>query len=333
MKTSDFDYFLPDELIAKYPANPKSSAKLLVYLRSSNEIVHSTIADIEKFLPKDSVLIFNNTKVMKARLFAKRASGAQSEVLYLAPLANNLHSVMIRGKVKEDSVLTLSNSINIVVKKLHSDGSREVLFITNEQSLGFESVVNILDEFGEIPLPPYMNRNASEEDAKNYQTCFAQNIGSVAAPTASLHFDENAFDSLKKWQHAYVTLHVGAGTFKPVDAESLSEHKMHSEQFFISDEARKIIESDLKITAFGTTACRAIESFVRGKNEQTDIFLHPENPPLRVSHLLTNFHLPKSTLLMLVSAFIGRQKALELYEIAIKNSYRFYSYGDAMLII
>lgn len=333
MKTSDFDFDLPDELIAKYPANPKSSAKLLVYKRAGNEIVHSTIADIENFLPKDSALIFNNTKVMKARIFAKRASGALSEILYLTPLDSNLHSVMIRGKVKEGSILSLSDALKIIVKTLHSDGSREVLFIKDNEELDFINIVDVLDEFGEIPLPPYMNRSASKEDAINYQTCFAKNIGSVAAPTASLHFDENAFDSLKKWQHAYVTLHVGAGTFKPVEAENLNEHKMHSEQFFISDDAKKLIESNIAITAFGTTACRAVESFVRGKNSQTDIFIHPENPPIRVTNILTNFHLPKSTLLMLVSAFIGRQKALELYRVAIENNYRFYSYGDAMLIV
>lgn len=333
MKTSDYDYDLPDELIARYPASPKSSAKLLVYNRSNESVIHSSIGNIQEFLPKDTALIFNDTKVMKARIFGQKHSGAKCEILYLASSQDNHHSVMIRGKVKVGSEIIFHDGTILRVIKLLDDGLRIVIFLKDEKVLSFEDIAKFLDTFGETPLPPYMSRSANWQDETDYQTCFAKHIGSVAAPTASLHFDDAAFLQLKARPHAFVTLHVGAGTFKPVECDNVLEHKMHSESFFVSQKAQDIINSNTNITAFGTTACRAVESFVRGKQDSTNLFLHPNNPPQRVDHLLTNFHLPKSTLIMLVASFIGKDKTLALYSEAIAKRYRFYSYGDAMLIV
>jgi S-adenosylmethionine:tRNA ribosyltransferase-isomerase len=202
--------------------------------------------------------------------------------------------------------------------------------------LDFVALVEILNDIGHIPLPPYMNREDEQTDDINYQTLFAKNYGAVAAPTASLHFTPPLLKDLKhQFPLEYLTLHVGAGTFKPVDAEDILAHKMHSEYYEVPKNAQVIIESSTPILAVGTTVTRTIEYYVRTHKTfgECDLFLNPSNTPLRVNHLLTNFHLPKSTLLMLIASFVGLEKTLELYELAIKQRYRFYSYGDGMLII
>jgi S-adenosylmethionine:tRNA ribosyltransferase-isomerase len=244
--------------------------------------------------------------------------------------------VMIKGKVKLNTILLFDDNLSAKVIELNEDGSRVVEFFQNEKKLDFISLLPILNKIGHIPLPPYMQREDNIDDETNYQTLFAKNEGAVAAPTASLHFTKELLEKLeKKYGLNYLTLHVGAGTFKPVDVEDILSHPMHSEYFEISKECKEKIDSAKNILAVGTTVTRTLEFYAR-KNMicgECDLFLNPNNKPIVVNHLLTNFHLPKSTLIMLVASFIGLEKTLELYNIAIKENYRFYSYGDAMLII
>ena len=335
--TSSYDFTLPSELIASHPAHPRDHAKLLVYNRSTNKITHAHFYDLEKFIPKDCALIFNDTKVIKARLFGHKPSGGKIELLINRPLNANDINVYIRGKVKVDTKIEFDEKLVGVVKELKDDGSRVVNFFKDDNILRFEDLLPIIERIGHIPLPPYIQREDNEEDASEYQTVFARKEGAVAAPTASLHFTPEQHERIcKNFNHAFVTLHVGSGTFKPVEAEIITEHPMHSEYYDISDAAKHILDSKQAILSVGTTSTRTIEFYEKhGKVQrgEANLFLHPNNKPSRVNHLLTNFHLPKSTLLMLVASFVGLEKTQELYAEAIKEKYRFYSYGDAMLII
>ncbi|HHD72449.1 MAG TPA: tRNA preQ1(34) S-adenosylmethionine ribosyltransferase-isomerase QueA, partial [Epsilonproteobacteria bacterium] len=223
-----------------------------------------------------------------------------------------------------------------IVTACNADGSRIVRFSRSGDGIRFEELVLILDEIGHIPLPPYMQREDRAEDLEDYQTLFAKNAGAVAAPTASLHFTPERFEALQQRHRTHeITLHVGAGTFKPVEAEHILDHPMNSEYFHIPDETAALLDSQRKILAIGTTVTRTIEHYARtGKREgECDLFLNPHNLPQRVNYLLTTFHLPNSTLIMLVSAFVGREKTLALYKEAISEDYRLFSYGDAMLIL
>ncbi|MDH4945195.1 tRNA preQ1(34) S-adenosylmethionine ribosyltransferase-isomerase QueA [Sulfurimonas sp. C5] len=335
--TSSYDFHLPDELIATHPASPRDHAKLLVYDRMTDTITHAHFYDLEKFIPKECALIFNDTKVIKARLYGHKQSGGKIELLINRALnASDIH-VYIRGRVKVDQEIFFEEDLKAVIKELKDDGTRIVNFFQNTKLLRFEELLPIIDKIGHIPLPPYIQREDNEDDASEYQSVFAQNEGAVAAPTASLHFTPQQHERVcKNHQHAYVTLHVGSGTFKPVEADIITEHPMHSEFYEISPEAKALLDSDQEILSVGTTSTRTIEFYARHQDQtsgEANLFLHPNNKPLRVNHLLTNFHLPKSTLIMLVASFVGLEKTLELYEEAIKNKYRFYSYGDAMLIL
>lgn len=335
--TSSYDFNLPDDLIASTPAVPRDSAKLLVYDRRSGKTTHTVFSEIERFIPKECALIFNDTKVIKARLFGKKTSGAKMEILINKPMDAHNINVYIRGRVRPGSVIVLDRDITVHVKELCEDASRIVNFYSFEKLLRFEELLHVIDEIGHVPLPPYIKREDDIQDVKEYQSVFAKEEGAVAAPTASLHFTKELHESIcAKHSHAYITLHVGSGTFKPVECDDIREHPMHSEYFDISNEAKNILDSDMPILGVGTTSTRTIEFYARNKNIQrgeANLFLHPGNKPLRVDHLLTNFHLPKSTLLMLVASFAGLKKSKELYDEAIKERYRFYSYGDAMLIL
>ncbi len=334
--TSSYDYELPKSQIATSPAKPADSARLLVYDRVSDTITDTVFSQIADILPKETLLFFNDTKVIKARIFGYKSSGGKVELLFNKQLADNSSLVMIRGRVKEGSRLLFDEGLEAEVIALNSDGSRVVKFYQSGKELNFEELVDILDKIGHIPLPPYINRDDKVEDETDYQTLFAGKAGAVAAPTASLHFTHSLLERLKSEHKNYtLTLHVGAGTFKPVESENILKHPMHSEYFHIPQDAAKAIDEGGDILAVGTTVTRTIEYYARvGKLEgECDLFLHPKNPPIKVKRLLTNFHLPKSTLIMLVSAFIGRQKTLQLYKYAIDKGYRFYSYGDAMLIL
>lgn len=334
--TKNYDYELPEGFIATTPVHPRDHAKLLVYDRKTDTITHTTFKHLLDFVPKECDVFLNDTRVIKARIFGEKASGGKVELLFNKPLDAHHYLVLIRGKVKIGTELFFDDSLVATVTDLNEDGSRVVTFTHKNKEIRFEDLVLVLDDIGHIPLPPYMHREDNKEDETDYQTLFAKNAGAVAAPTASLHFTPELFAALEaRHQTHKVTLHVGAGTFKPVEVEEILEHPMHSEYFHISKKATKILDSDTPLLAIGTTVTRTLEYYVRtGELEgECDLFLNPHNPPQRVTHLLTNFHLPKSTLIMLVSAFIGREKTLQLYKEAIEKEYRFFSYGDAMLIL
>ncbi len=331
-----YDFFLPKELIAKYPANPRDSAKLLVYDRKTHTLTHTVFRDILCFIPKETALIFNNTKVIKARLYGKKETGGKVELLIDKPVDADTIAVYIRGKVKQDTRLLFSNDLEAIVTKLYDDGSREVKFFKKNTLLRFEELLPIIDEIGHIPLPPYIEREDEALDEEEYQSVFAKKEGAIAAPTASLHFTDELFqEAIRKFDYAELTLHVGSGTFKPVESRIITDHPMHSEYYEIPQKAKEILDSNKSVLAVGTTSTRTIEFYARTKRTQGEasLFLHTQNPPVRVNHLLTNFHLPKSTLIMLVASFIGLDKTLELYQEAIRERYRFFSYGDAMLIL
>lgn len=336
--TASYHFDLPQSLIATEPMIPRDHCKLLIYDRTKDRILHTRFDNILDFLPQDCQVLFNDTRVIKARLFGHKKSGGKLELLILKPLESTI-LVYIRGKVSLETQIYFDDNIIAKVLKLHEDGSREVIFYHAEypeKTILFQDLIEILEHIGHIPLPPYMDRDDTTRDGDDYQTVFSKNHGSVAAPTASLHFTPHLLSRLQQLHtNAFLTLHVGAGTFKPVDAQELTDHIMHSEWFNIPDQAYQIIMNDKPLLAVGTTVTRTVEYAYRTHLQQgsCDLFLHPHNQPLRVNHLLTNFHLPQSTLIMLVASFIGREKALALYDEAIKEKYRFYSYGDAMLII
>ena len=339
--TKNYDYALPEGFIATEPVHPRDEAKLLIYNRKNDTVTHTTFKHLLDFLPETCEVFLNDTRVIKARIFGHKLSaegqgGGKVELLFNKPLDAHRYLVLIRGKVKTGTGLLFDDGLAATVTALNDDGSRIVTFTHHGKEIRFEELVQVLDRIGHIPLPPYMQREDKTEDETDYQTLFAKNTGAVAAPTASLHFTPELFDALCQRHSTHsITLHVGAGTFKPVEVEKILDHPMHSEYFHIPQEAAKVLDSSREILAIGTTVTRTIEYYVRtGKKEgECDLFLNPHNPPQRVTHLLTNFHLPKSTLIMLVSAFIGREKTLQLYKEAIENNYRFFSYGDAMLII
>lgn len=334
--TESYDYHLPDDLIATHPVHPRDHARLLVYNRADRSITHARFDALENFLPDNCAILFNDTKVIKARLYGHKSSGGAVELLINRPKDAYTINVYIKGRVKADTPLTFQEGLTARVIALNDDGSREVNFYYHGTMLRFEELLPILERIGHIPLPPYLGREDDTEDEREYQSVFAAHEGAVAAPTASLHFTDELFEAVcARHPHAFVTLHVGSGTFKPVEAEVITDHPMHSEYFDIRDAARAIIESTTPLLCVGTTSTRTVEYHVRSKESsgEANLFLHPHNPPLRVNHLLTNFHLPKSTLLMLVASFIGLEETHRLYEEAINEKYRFFSYGDAMLIL
>ncbi len=334
-KTSTYDYNLPKELIAFNPVTPASNAKLLVYNRDADSITHTTFEHILDYIPKNTSILFNDTKVIKARIFGTKSTSGKIELLLNRPLENDTFSCYIKGKVHKNTILSF-NYLQCKVLNLLEDGSRVVQFSNDNKVLDFLSLVEILNDIGHIPLPPYINRKDEKQDSQDYQTLFAKNYGAVAAPTASLHFTPKLLQDLKnKYETSYLTLHVGAGTFKPVESENILDHQMHSEYFEIPQDSQDIINSNKEILAVGTTVTRTVEYNYKTKQTsgEANIFINPINKPKRVDYLLTNFHFPKSTLIMLVAAFIGVKKTLEIYDEAIKEKYRFYSYGDCMLII
>lgn len=333
-----YDYNLPQELIALNPIIPKNNAKLLVYKRDSNTIIHSNFGNFFDFIPKDCLIVLNDTKVIKARIFGYKKSGGKIELLYHNAIDYNTFKVQIRGKVKSGDEIIFSNNFKAIIQDQNSiseNGIRIVKFYKDSKILDSNQILKILDEIGCIPLPPYIKRKSDKSDEKLYQSVFAKNLGAIAAPTASLHFDNNAFAKIKSLKHCFVTLHIGAGTFFGVESNNIKNHKMHTESFYINQDSKEKIDNSDEILCIGTTACRCVEYYVRNKklSGNCDIFINPFNKPIKTKYLLTNFHLPKSSLIMLVSAFIGREKTLEIYKNAIENKYKFYSYGDGMLIL
>ncbi len=298
--------------------------------------MHTTFSNLFKFLSDDVNIVLNDTKVVKARLYGNKTSGGKIELLLNSPLQDGKFSVYIRGRVKVGMELIFKNGLSANILSLQDDGTRVVSFFYHKKNITSDKLFNILDDIGHIPLPPYIKRKDNEEDETEYQTVFSKERGAVAAPTASLHFTDKMFKELKsRYKTHFLTLHVGAGTFKPVEVEHIKDHVMHSEFYEIPESTCRAIDSNEPLLAVGTTVTRTVEYYVREniKVGKSDLFLHPLNRPQRVNHLLTNFHLPSSTLLMLVASFVGVEKALEIYKIAVNEKYRFFSYGDAMLIL
>ena len=339
--TQTYDYHLPKKQIAIKPLYPSDSAKLLVYDRRDDTITHTTFKKLLDFIPDSCDIFLNDTKVIKARIFGHKEmidnqGGGKIELLFNKPIDSYNFMVYIRGKVTIGMKIIFDNNLIATIKEIKDNGYRVVTFTHDNIPLIFEDLVVILEKIGHIPLPPYIQREDYSQDEVDYQTLFASNIGAVASPTASLHFTPTLLDKLMRKNSTHkLTLHIGAGTFKSVDVDDILSHEMHSEYFDIPNSSAKVIDSDRDILAIGTTVTRTIEYYIRTKklNGECDLFLNITSKPKRVTHLLTNFHLPKSTLIMLVSSFIGVDKTMKIYKEAIKENYRFFSYGDGMLII
>ena len=339
LKTEDFDYFLPEEKIAQTPIEPRDHSRLFVWNREQKEIIHSKFFEIGKFLIPGDLLVINQTKVIPARLFAKKPSGGKVEILLLKKIEDRQWECLVGGKrVYEGVTLITSNGIKINVLKNLIGSERLIEFS--------EPIEPYLPILGQMPLPPYIHKKLEDQD--RYQTVFAKEIGSAAAPTAGLHFTESLMDQLKEKgiEFCNITLHVGLDTFSPVTEDNPTEHKIHTEWCQIDQEAADMINKAAKkgnrVIAVGTTSVRTLETgakYANGDNVvgtfsgSTDIFILPGYQFKVVKSMITNFHLPKSSLIMLVSAFTGRETILDLYQKAIKDNYRFYSFGDAMFII
>ena len=334
-----YDYHLPQELIAKYPIFPKESAKLLVYDKKSQKISHTNFFHLFDFIPRDALLVFNDTKVLKARVYGNKRSGARIEIFFHKELKNGIFLVQMRGKVKQNDRILISPDYEVEVVALRDNGFREVIFYHQQSQLNSFDVYKMLKEVGHIPLPPYIKRDDDVSDEKEYQSVFARHYGAVAAPTASLHFSENMMSFIEEnYQSLFLTLHVGAGTFMSVESKDIRDHQIHSEILVASKEKIKKLKEASKVCCIGTTAMRSVEFLARRDMEEDfsgecDIFLNLANLPIKTQLLLTNFHLPKSTLLMLVSAMVGLDECHRIYQEAIRKKYRFYSYGDGMLIL
>lgn len=330
-----YDFQIPRDLIASKPIYPKSAARLLVYERDSGRITHSTFARLWDFMPKDALIVLNDTKVIKARIFGRKMSGARIELLCHKPRENDTFLVQINGRVKAGDMLVFEGDLSAKILGLMDGGMRIVEFYQNGTKISQDTLFKALEKLGHTPLPPYIKRDDEASDECDYQSVFATNPGAIAAPTASLHLSEADLAHIRAQNHCFITLHIGAGTFFSVESADISRHKMHAESFIIPPQSQKKLDNATKILCVGTTSCRCVEAYHRTRrtNGECDIFLSPLNPPQRVDYILTNFHLPKSSLIMLVAAFVGVEKMREIYQIAIDLQYRFYSYGDGMLIL
>mgnify|MGYP001079085511 CR=1 FL=1 len=335
IRLSDFDYHLPKELIAKYPVEPRDSCRLMVLNKKEKSIQHRIFRDIIDYLEPGDTLVLNNTKVIPARIIGKKENtNAKIEVFLVRPIEENIWEALIKNirRLKKNQKIIISD--DFFVEFLDRDDEKAIVKIHSKD------IKSDLEKYGHIPLPPYIDRQDEEKDKDYYQTVFAEKEGSVASPTAGLHFTKELLERIKEKgvNVVYITLHVGLGTFKPVKTQDITKHKMHEEYFTIPKETLEIIqktkEEKKTVVAVGTTVVRALETYGKfGKSEGfTDIFIYPPYEFKIVDKLITNFHLPKSTLLMLVSAFADRDFILKAYNEAVKEKYRFFSYGDAMLI-
>lgn len=342
---SEFDYELPKELIAQTPSDKRENSRMMVLNRREESIEHKHFYDIVDYFGENDVIVLNNTRVIPARLFGHKETGALLEVFLLKQIAGKTWQVLLNPskRVKEDMIIKISDELSLKVLTREDQGKWLVEMFYDG------NFYEILDRVGKIPLPPYIERSMTDDQLKNldyerYQTVYAQRRGSVAAPTAGLHFTSDILKKLenKGTQICYVTLNVGLGTFRPVKSENILEHKMDSEEYEISKETAKIITDGVKagkkITAVGTTTVRTLETCMQKFDEilevidDSTLFIYPGFKFRIVDRLLTNFHLPKSTLIMLVSAFAGKDFVFRAYDEAVREKYRFYSYGDCMLI-
>lgn len=340
MKTSDFYYELPEELIAQTPVEPRNSSRLMVLPRNGGKIEHKHFYDLPEFLKPGDCLVLNNTRVLPARLYGTREdTGAVVEFVLLRQHGNKLWECLAGPgkKAKTGYKFKFSDKLTATVTDVLEDGNRMIEFACEGDFFA------VLDEVGQMPLPPYIKEKL--KDKERYQTVYSKDAGSAAAPTAGLHFTKEMLESIKAMgvNIAYVTLHVGLGTFRPVKVEDVTQHKMHTEHYYIPEEAAKTINETRKnggrVICVGTTSCRTVESCAKKYGEikecsaDTDIFIYPGFEFKCMDGLITNFHLPESTLIMLVSAFAGYDNVMNAYNTAVKERYRFFSFGDAMLIL
>ena len=339
MKTSDFDYYLPEELIAQTPIKDRDRSRLLIMDRKTGELEHKNFYDIIDYLNPGDVLVLNNTKVMPARIIGHKIdTDAVIEVLMLKDLGNDTYECLSKParRVKVGSIVKFSDELSAECTFVGEDGIRHYKFIYNGIFL------EILDRLGEMPLPPYIHEKLKDKD--RYQTVYAKEVGSAAAPTAGLHFTKELLKKIKDKGILIeeITLHVGLGTFRPVEVEDVNNHKMHSEFYSMSKETAEVLNNAKKegrrIISVGTTTTRTLETIMNLYNKfkecsgWTDIFIYPGYEFKAIDALITNFHLPKSTLVMLVSAFSSKENILNAYNEAVKEKYRFFSFGDAMFI-
>ncbi len=341
MKTEDFFYDLPESLIAQTPLSKRDNSRLLVLNRQTGEISHRHFYDIGEYLEEGDLLVVNNSRVLPARLYGyKKDTGANMEFLLLEQKEKDTWEVLVKPgkKAKPGAEFVFGDGLlSAEVSEVLDGGNRLVKFSYDGNFFA------VLDEIGQMPLPPYITEKL--EDKERYQTVYSKELGSAAAPTAGLHFTPELMDSLKAKgvNIAEVTLHVGLGTFRPVKVREITEHKMHSEHYMLSEETADLInktkKNGKKVVAVGTTACRTLESVVKFEKEIkksdgfTDIFIYPPYEFGCIDGLITNFHLPESTLIMLVSAFAGYNNTMNAYKKAVEEKYRFFSFGDAMIII
>ncbi len=346
MLVSDFDYELPEELIAQMPADKRENSRMLVLNRATHTIEHKHFYDIVDLIEPDSLLVLNDTKVLPARLRGEKETGAKIEIFLLKQTIEDCWDVLIKPskRVKPGTIVKISDELSVeVLKRLEDDGEWSVRLLFDGD------ILDVLHRNGNIPLPPYIERKIQSDelnklDFERYQTVYARDEGSVAAPTAGLHFTQDILKKLadKGVEIKYVTLNVGLGTFRPVKCENVLDHKMHSEAFEISEDTacavNKAKRAGRKIIAVGTTTVRTLETAykqfgeVKACRSASELFIYPPYEFKVVDNLITNFHLPKSTLLMLVSALAGKEFIFEAYREAIAQKYRFYSYGDCMYI-
>lgn len=339
MKTSDFYYDLPERLIAQTPVEPRDSSRLLEYEMATGKVTHGHFYDIKNILKKGDLLVVNNTKVYPARVYAKTQNGGKMEILLLKRINYTDWEVLVKPgkKAHIGSKFTVNDQLSFEVLSNTDAGGRVIRFY-------FDGVFeNILESVGEMPLPPYIKEKL--QDQSRYQTVYCKNEGSAAAPTAGLHFTTQLIDDLKSMgvEFAEVMLNVGLGTFRPVKVDDVENHEMHSEFYSIDEKNAQIINKakreGRRIIAVGTTSVRTLESvadndgFVRATSGNTNIFIYPPYKFKCINGLITNFHLPESTLIMLVSALVGKEKILELYNLAVEKEYRFFSFGDACIFI
>ena len=340
MKTSDFYYELPEELIAQTPVEPRNSSRLMVLPRNGGKIEHKHFYDLPEFLKPGDCLVLNNTRVLPARLYGTREdTGAVVEFVLLRQHGNKLWECLAGPgkKAKTGYKFRFSDKLTAIVTDVLEDGNRMIEFACEGDFFA------VLDEVGQMPLPTYIKEKL--KDKERYQTVYSKDAGSAAAPTAGLHFTKEMLENIRAMgvNIAYVTLHVGLGTFRPVKVEDVTQHKMHTEHYYIPEEAAKTINDTRKnggrVICVGTTSCRTVESCAKKYGEikecsgDTDIFIYPGFEFKCMDGLITNFHLPESTLIMLVSAFAGYDNVMNAYNIAVKEKYRFFSFGDAMLIL
>lgn len=338
MKKSDFYYDLPKELIAQHPIEPRNASRLMIFHKDSGDVEHKVFSDLSDYLKPGDCLILNNTRVLPARLFGTRVdTGAVVEFVLLKHQSADLWEC-IAGPGKKAKIgceFSFSDKLKAVVKDVKDDGNRIVEFVYDGE------FYSILDEVGNMPLPHYIT--AELEDKERYQTVYSKELGSAAAPTAGLHFTNEMLYSLKQMgvNIGYVTLHVGLGTFRPVKVDDIKDHKMHSEHYHIPAETAELINKTKseggRVICVGTTSCRTVESAAQNGeicecSGDTSIFIYPGYKFKCMDAIITNFHLPESTLIMLVSAFAGYENTMNAYKIAVEEEYRFFSFGDAMFI-